>query len=113
MLRAADAAGSGGVVFAGRIGRSLQPQDGAILGRLALPRPLPVTDDPAAAGGNLSAAGFRTLATVVVTARTTPPLDWSVPTAVFFGNESAGLDPGLSAPLDGAVAIPMAGRAEC
>ena len=39
-------------------------------------------------------------------------LDWSVPTALFLGNESAGLDPALCGALDGALAIPMAGRAE-
>jgi RNA methyltransferase, TrmH family len=39
-------------------------------------------------------------------------LDWSVPTAVFLGNESSGLDPDLSDALSGALAIPMAGQAE-
>jgi tRNA (guanosine-2'-O-)-methyltransferase len=31
---------------------------------------------------------------------------------VFLGNESAGLQPELASALDGALAIPMAGRAE-
>jgi tRNA G18 (ribose-2'-O)-methylase SpoU len=35
-----------------------------------------------------------------------------VPTAMFLGNESSGLDPGLSGRLSGSLAIPMAGRAE-
>ena len=39
-------------------------------------------------------------------------LDWTVPTAVFLGNESSGLDPALRSALSGALAIPMAGRAE-
>ena len=39
-------------------------------------------------------------------------LDWNVPTAVFLGNESSGLDPELAGALSGALAIPMAGRAE-
>ena len=39
-------------------------------------------------------------------------VDWSVPTALFLGNESSGLDAALAATLSGALAIPMAGRAE-
>ena len=40
-------------------------------------------------------------------------LDWSVPTAVFFGNESSGLDPALDRPRSTVPSpFPMAGRAE-
>ena len=39
-------------------------------------------------------------------------LDWTVPTAVFLGNESSGLDPALAGALSGTLAIPMDGRAE-
>jgi tRNA C32,U32 (ribose-2'-O)-methylase TrmJ len=35
-----------------------------------------------------------------------------VPTALFLGNESSGLDPALAETFTGSVAIPMAGRAE-
>ena len=35
-----------------------------------------------------------------------------MPTAVFLGNEAAGLDPALGPVLSGKVGIPMSGRAE-
>ena len=60
----------------------------------------------------LAAAGFRTLATVVRDGEDYAGLDWSAPTALFLGNESSGLDPELTGALSGALAIPMAGRAE-
>jgi TrmH family RNA methyltransferase len=74
--------------------------------------PLAVRDDPLALASELSAAGFRTLATVVRDGADYAGLDWSVPTALFLGNESSGLDPALCGELAGSLAIPMAGRAE-
>jgi tRNA G18 (ribose-2'-O)-methylase SpoU len=61
---------------------------------------------------DLSAGGFRTLATVVRDGQDYTEFDWSVPTALFLGNESAGLDPTVCRALSGSLAIPMAGRAE-
>ena len=43
------------------------------------------------------------------TARTTPALDWSVPTALFLGNESSGLDPALAGALSGDAGHPDGG----
>ena len=68
--------------------------------------------DPRPLAAELSAAGFRTWATVVRDGEDYAGLDWSVPTALFLGNESAGLDPDLCGALDGSLVIPMAGRAE-
>jgi tRNA (guanosine-2'-O-)-methyltransferase len=74
--------------------------------------PLALQPDPAALARELTATGFRTLATVVRDGEDYAALDWSVPSAVFLGNESAGLDPTLSGALSGSLAIPMEGRAE-
>ncbi len=113
VLRAADASGSTAVVFAGDSRRPVQPQDGARLGRVAVPRPPRGAARPARAlASELSAAGFRTLGSVVREGEDYAELDWSVPTALFLGNESSGLDPDLCASLSGSLAIPMAGRAE-
>src|SRR5262249_50035787 len=54
----------------------------------------------------------RTLATVVRGGEDYVEVDWSVPSAVFLGNESAGLGEALCQMLDGTLAIPMEGRAE-
>ena len=74
--------------------------------------PFAVRPDPFVVAGELAAAGFRTLATVLRDGEDYAALDWSVPTALFLGNESSGLDPPCLRALGGTLAIPMVGRAE-
>lgn len=112
VLRAADAAGATAVVFAAESVDPYNPKTVRASAGSIFNVPFTVRRDPARLGIGFSSAGFRTLATVVRGGVDYAGLDWSVPTAVFFGNESSGLDPVLSAQLDGTVAIPMAGRAE-
>ena len=112
VLRAADASGARAVVFAADSVDPYNPKTVRASAGSLFHVPFAVQPDPAAAATGLAEAGFRTRATVVRDGEDYAALDWTVPTAVFFGNESAGLDPALSATLDGAVAIPMAGRAE-
>lgn len=112
VLRAADAAGATAVVFAAESVDPYNPKTVRASAGSIFHVPFTVRRDPATLAARFAAAGFRTLATVVRDGDDYAGLDWSVPTAVFFGNESSGLDPALSARLDGAVAIPMAGRAE-
>jgi RNA methyltransferase, TrmH family len=112
VLRAADAAGATAVVFAAESVDPYNPKTVRASAGSIFHVPFTVRRDPATLAAGFAAAGFRTLATVVRDGDDYAGLDWSVPTAVFFGNESSGLDPALSARLDGAVAIPMAGRAE-
>ncbi|HEX4160974.1 MAG TPA: RNA methyltransferase [Acidimicrobiales bacterium] len=112
VLRAADAAGATAVVFAAESVDPYNPKTVRASAGSLFHVPFTVRPDPASLAAALTAAGFRTLATVVRDGEDYAGLDWSVPTAVFFGNESSGLAPALSAALDGAVAIPMAGRAE-
>ena len=112
VLRAADAAGATAVVFAAESVDPYNPKTVRASAGSIFHVPFAVRRDPTTLATGLRAAGFRTLATVVRDGEDYAGVDWWVPTAVFFGNESSGLDPALSAGLDGAVAIPMAGRAE-
>jgi TrmH family RNA methyltransferase len=112
VLRAADASGAQAVVFAAESVDPYNPKTVRASAGSLFHVPFAVQHDPAATAARLAEGGFRTLASVVRAGEDYAALDWSVPTAVFFGNESAGLDPALTAALDGAVVIPMAGRAE-
>jgi TrmH family RNA methyltransferase len=112
VLRAADASGARAVVFAAESVDPYNPKTVRASAGSLFHVPFAVQPDPAATAAALADAGFRTLATVVREGEDYAALDWTVASAVFFGNESAGLDPALSASLDGAVVIPMAGRAE-
>jgi len=112
VLRAADASGSTAVLFAGDSVDPYNPKTVRASAGSLFHVPLAVRHDPGPLAAELSAAGFRTWATVVRDGEDYAGLDWTVPTALFLGNESAGLDPALCGALDGALAIPMAGRAE-
>jgi RNA methyltransferase, TrmH family len=112
VLRAADASGSTLVVFAGDSVDPYNPKTVRSSAGSLFHVPLAVRPDPRALATDLVGGGFRTLATVVRDGEDYAGLDWSVPTAVFLGNESSGLDPALSSALSGTLAIPMAGQAE-
>jgi TrmH family RNA methyltransferase len=112
VLRAADASGCQGVIFAGD---SVDPYNAKTVRSSAgslFHVPFAVRDDEGSLASELAGAGFRTLGTVVRSGDDYAELDWSLPTALFLGNESAGLAPALTNALAGSVAIPMAGRAE-
>ena len=112
VLRAADASGAAAVVFAGDSVDPYNPKTVRASAGSLFHVPLAVRHDPGALASELAAGGFRTLATVVRGGDDYTGLDWSVPTALFMGNESSGLDPALCTALSGSLAIPMAGRAE-
>ena len=112
VLRAADAAGAAAVVFAGESVDPYNPKTVRASAGSLFHVPLSVRPDALAVAEELSAAGFRTLATVVRGGSDYAELDWSVPSALFLGNESAGLDATLCAATSGTLSIPMAGRAE-
>jgi RNA methyltransferase, TrmH family len=111
-LRAADASGSTAVVYAGDSVDPYNPKTVRASAGSLFHVPFAVRPDTPALASELSAAGFRALGSVVREGEDYAGLDWSVPTAVFLGNESSGLDPDLCASLSGSLAIPMAGRAE-
>ena len=112
VLRAADASGSALVVYAGDSVDPYNPKTVRSSAGSLFHVPMAVRPEPRALATELATAGFRTLATVVRDGEDYAGLDWSTPSAVFLGNESSGLDPELAAALSGALAIPMAGRAE-
>jgi TrmH family RNA methyltransferase len=112
VLRAADASGATAVLFAADSVDPYNPKTVRASAGSLFHIPFAVRDDPVAVADELSAAGFRTLATVVRQGDDYAGFDWTVPSAVFLGNESAGLDEALCQRLDGALAIPMEGRAE-
>ena len=112
VLRAADASGSALVVYAGDSVDPYNPKTVRSSAGSLFHVPLAVRPDAPALAAELTSGGFRTLATVVRDGDDYAGLDWSAPTAVFLGNESSGLDPALRGALSGALAIPMAGRAE-
>jgi RNA methyltransferase, TrmH family len=112
VLRAADASGSTLVVFAGDSVDPYNPKTVRSSAGSLFHVPLAVRPDPRALAAELATTGFRTLATVVRDGEDYAGLDWSIPSVLFLGNESSGLDPGLAAHLSGSLAIPMAGQAE-
>ncbi len=112
VLRAADASGSTLVVFAGDSVDPYNPKTVRSSAGSLFHVPLAVRPDPHALASELAAGGFRTLATVVRDGEDYADLDWSMPSALFLGNESSGLDPELVGALSGTLGIPMAGRAE-
>ncbi len=111
-LRAADASGSAAVIYAGDSVDPYNPKTVRASAGSLFRVPLAVRPDPLTVASELAAGGYRTLATVVREGQDYAGLDWSVPTAIFLGNESAGLDPALRAELSGSLAIPMAGQAD-
>jgi RNA methyltransferase, TrmH family len=111
VLRTADAAGVDAVVACGGTVDPYNPKTVRASAGSVFHVPLVVAHGGAKAVlEELAAAGLRRLGTVVRDGEDYATLDWSVPTALVLGNEAAGLPATL--PLDGAVEIPMTGRAE-
>jgi TrmH family RNA methyltransferase len=116
VLRTADAAGAGGVIFAGD---SVDPYNSKCVRSSAGSLfHLPVVTGVSVQNvvGGLREAGLRVLAGDGAAARSLDELDaagelgW--PTAWLFGNEAWGLPADLLALADEAVAVPIYGRAE-
>ncbi len=112
VLRTADASGVSTVIFSGESVDPYNPKTVRASAGSIFHVPFGVQADPAALASALTGQGYRTLATVVRDGEDYTALDWSVPTALFLGNEASGLVPEMRKAIDGAVAIPMEGRAE-
>jgi TrmH family RNA methyltransferase len=112
VLRTADASGVRSVIFSGESVDPYNPKTVRASAGSLFHVPFSVDDDVRALARSLSAAGYRTLATLVHEGDDYAEVDWSVPTALFLGNESAGLDDDVRGALTGSVVIPMDGRAE-
>jgi len=116
VLRTADAAGAGLVVFAGAAvdpynGKCVRASAGSLF-HVELAR----CPQPAAAAGALRAAGRRVLAATGAGETDLETLAASGglagPTAWLFGSEAHGLPPELAAAADARVRVPIHGRAE-
>jgi TrmH family RNA methyltransferase len=112
ILRTADAAGAGAVVFAGN---SVDPYNGKVvrasagsLFHLCVVAAHPALDLVAAA----RAAGYAVLATSSSGAVELDTLELTEPTMWVFGNEAAGLPPAVVRAVDLSVRVPIYGRAE-
>jgi TrmH family RNA methyltransferase len=112
VLRTADASGVNSVIFSGESVDPYNPKTVRASAGSLFHVPFSVQAEPAALASSLAGHGYRTLATVVRDGLDYASLDWSIPTALFLGNEAAGLSPEVLAAIGGAVAIPMEGRAE-
>jgi TrmH family RNA methyltransferase len=116
VIRVADAAGAGAVVFAGDTvdphnGKCVRASTGSVF-HLALG----VEPDPQRAVAACRQAGLQVVAADASTGRdlddTIDAGSLAAPTAWLFGNEAHGLNPELLAAADHAVAIPLHGCAE-
>jgi TrmH family RNA methyltransferase len=112
LLRSAEAAGAGAVVFCDDAVDPYNPKcvrgaAGALF-RLRVVR----TTTSAAAVAALRAHGIRSLGTVAREGTPYDAVDLTGPTAVVLGSEAHGLPPSLQAGLDALVTIPMRGGAE-
>jgi RNA methyltransferase, TrmH family len=112
VLRTADASGVSSVIFSGESVDPYNPKTVRASAGSLFHVPFGVQPDAMALAASLAGRGYRTLATVVRDGEDYAALDWSVPTALFLGNEAAGLGPDVLEAIGGAVAIPMAGKAE-
>ena len=91
VLRTADASGVNAVIFSGESVDPYNPKTVRASAGSLFHVPFSVQADPVALAASLAGAGYRTLATVVRDGDDYAALDWSVPTALFLGNEAAGL----------------------
>ena len=112
VLRTADAAGVDAVIFSGDSVDPYNPKTVRASAGSLFHVPFTVQPDPIALAADLRAAGYRTLATVVRGGEDYATLDWTVPTAIFLGNESSGLTDEVCAAVGGGIGIPMDGQAE-
>ncbi len=112
ILRSAEAAGLGGVVLAGatadvRSPKVVRASAGSVFGC-----PVAVAPDVGAALAALRAGGIRLLGAVARGGDAPDAAALGRGAALVLGHETQGLDPAVTAELDGTVTIPMAGPTE-
>ncbi|MCL2393810.1 MAG: RNA methyltransferase [Acidimicrobiaceae bacterium] len=112
VLRSADAAGVDAVVFAAGSVDLYNPKTVRASAGALFHVPVAVGPSPEDVLRALGEAGLRRLATVARGGEDYSAVDLGGPTALVLGNEANGLPATLDPFLDGAITIPMAGRAE-
>ena len=112
LLRSAEAAGAGAVLFCGDAVDPFSPKCVRSSAGSVFRLPVVREGDADDALGALAVAGLRTVATVARDGRSYDEVDLGRPVAVVLGSEAHGLPDRLATAVDTAVTIPMAGRAE-
>lgn len=112
VLRCAEAAGAGAVVFCTGSVDVFNPKTVRSSAGSLFHVPVVSGGDPVEVLEGLQGRGFRRLAMVARGGRAYDEVDLTVPVAVVLGNEAHGLPPALDPHVDLEVSIPMAGRTE-
>ncbi len=112
MVRSADAAGVGGVLFTGDCVDPFNPKTLRSSAGSVFHLPIVVGLELSDAVSALRQRGIASYATVVRDAQDFRAVDLSGGCAIVIGNESSGLSPEAVALCDGAITITMAGKAE-
>jgi TrmH family RNA methyltransferase len=112
ILRTADGAGAGAVIFAGASVDPFNPKTVRSSAGSLFHVPVVVAEEVDSVLETLGQSGLWRVGAVAHGGEDYATLDWSRPIALVLGNETAGLDERVLERLDQATEIPLAGRAE-
>lgn len=112
LLRCAEAAGAGAVIFAGEAADPYGPKAVRASAGSIFRLPPALSEDPAATLSELRARGLRTVGAAAGRGLPFDRADLSPPLALVVGNESHGLPAALEGSVDEWVHVPLAGQAE-
>jgi TrmH family RNA methyltransferase len=110
MIRTADAAGVGAVVFCDGTVDPTNPKTVRSSAGSLFHVPVVAGGSAASVLGDLRHWGFTTVGAEVRGGINYSTFDWRQKVAAVFGNEASGLDPSVAEALDARVSIPMVGR---
>lgn len=112
VLRSAEAAGAGGVIFCEGSVDAYNPKTVRASAGSLFHVPLALGGSPVDVLDDLGRWGFRRLATMAAGGSDYTETDLTRPVALVLGNEANGLSPQIDDRVDERVTIPMAGRTE-
>lgn len=112
LLRCAEAAGAGGVIFAGDGVDPYGPKAVRASAGSVFRLPPRLAEDPAGTLEDLRGRGLRTLGAAAGRGRPYDTADLTPPLALVVGSESHGLPAALAGHIDEWVHVPLAGQAE-
>jgi len=112
LLRCAEAAGAGGVIFAGDAADPYGPKAVRASAGSIFRLPAALSEDPVATLEDLRARGLRTVGAAAGRGLPYDQADLTLPLALVVGNESHGLPASLAGHIDEWVHVPLGGQAE-
>ena len=112
LLRCAEAAGAGGVIFAGDAADPYGPKAVRASAGSIFRLPPALSQDPAVTLADLRSQGLRTVGAATGRGLPYDRADLSPPLALVVGNESHGLPASLAGAIDEWVHVPLGGQAE-